>query len=377
MDFKESVKLLTEHIMSCKSDLHSEEATKTSLVLPFFQILGYDIFNTSEVKPELSCGKWFNKGKKVDYGIYHDGKLSMIIECKHLSETNLATHFAQLDYYFHALDAKFAILTNGITYQFYTDIDKTNKMDELPFLEIDLSNIEESQIAALKMFHKSSFEIDAIWKYAKQSKELDIITTEIKDVIKRELSAPSEDFARYFISKVYKEEISQCLLEHSIELVKQTIADATQMTSISSSSTCEIIKPYKESIVTVPNDSCMITETEKWNSVYSHVVSVYLGKMHITDAANRIHNLYNDVAQGSFIMYYYAYAKMLSGELHTRSISSSLRRILLDGIYNDYGEEGLRTALKAYLAHIKYQEKNGINPVKAKIIYEEYAQKII
>ena len=205
MDFKESVKSLTEHIMSYRSDLHSEEATKTSLVLPFFQILGYDIFNTSEVKPELSCGKWFNKGKKVDYGIYHDGKLSMIIECKHLSETNLATHFAQLDYYFHALDAKFAILTNGITYQFYTDIDKTNKMDELPFLEIDLSNIEERQIAALKMFHKSSFEIDAIWKYAKQSKELDIITTKIKDVIKRELSAPSEDFARYFISKVYKE----------------------------------------------------------------------------------------------------------------------------------------------------------------------------
>ena len=117
-----------------------------------------------------------------------------------------------------------------------------------------------------------------------------------------------------------------------------------------------------------------VGENEKWNDVYQYVVSVYMGKMSMKDAAERVHDLHC-VAPNSFVMYYYAFKNMLSGELHTRSISSSLRRILLDGIYKDYGKEGLRTALKAYLAHIKYQEKIGVNPVTAKNIYEEYASK--
>ena len=118
-------------------------------------------------------------------------------------------------------------------------------------------------------------------------------------------------------------------------------------------------------------------ENEKWNDVYQYVVSVYMGKMSMKDAAERVHDLYNNVATGSFRMYYDAYKKMLSGELYTMDIPSSLHIVFLENIDKNYGKEGLRTALKAYLAHIKYQEKNGINPVKAKIIYEEYAQKII
>ena len=154
------------------------------------------------------------------------------------------------------------------------------------------------------------------------------------------------------------------------------------MTSISSSTTCEIIKPYKESIVTVPNDSCMITETKKSNdaykfklysNVYQYILSVYMGKMSIEDAAERVHDLYDDVSIDSFKMYYNTYKKMRLGELYTRSISQDLHIILLEGIYKDYGKEGLKTALKAYLAHIEHYKKNGND----RVIYEKYAQKII
>ena len=225
MDFKDELNKLSEHINTYRDHLYSEEATKTSLVSPFFRLLGYDDSNPLEIKPELSCGKWFNKGKKVDYGIYHDGKLSIIVECKHSSETNLAAHFEQLDYYFHALEPKFAILTNGIIYQFYTDIDKANKMDEIPFLEIDLSNVEGYQVAILEMFHKSCYDAETIWNYAKQHKELDVITAGVEEVIKRELYTPSEDLVRYFISKVYCGEISRSLLEHSAEVLKRHFID--------------------------------------------------------------------------------------------------------------------------------------------------------
>lgn len=117
-------------------------------------------------------------------------------------------------------------------------------------------------------------------------------------------------------------------------------------------------------------------ENEKWNDVYLYVVSVYMDKISIKDAAEKIHNIHYNVAQNSFIMYYYAYKKMLSGELHTRSISQSLRKLFLDRIYENFGVMGLRKALKAYLAHIEFRKKNGDNPIKDKILYEEYANKI-
>ncbi len=254
MEFKESIKQLLKPVDEHRTDLNSEEATKTALILPFFRILGYDTSNPSEIKPELSCGKWFNRGKKVDYGIYQDGKLSMIVECKHLSETNLSAHFEQLDYYFHALDPKFAILTNGITYKFYTDIDKTNKMDEFPFLEIDLSNVKESQIEILRMFHKSYFDIDTIWNYAKQQKELRAISSEIENVVKSELTYPSDDLIRYFIGKVNNGNITQECFDILSQLVKNTIGEILNtpkiVTSISQSQSTNVytstLKNYSE-----------------------------------------------------------------------------------------------------------------------------------
>ena len=119
------------------------------------------------------------------------------------------------------------------------------------------------------------------------------------------------------------------------------------------------------------------SENEKWNDIYQYVLSVYMGKMSMKDAAERVHDLYNNVATGSFRMYYDAYKKMLLGELYTMDISSSLHIVFLENIDKNYGKEGLRTALKAFFAHIEYRKKNGNNPVTAKKIYEEYAQKII
>ena len=43
---------------------------------------------------------------------------------------NLERHDSQLFRYFGTTPAKFAILTNGIFYRFYTDLEDANKMDK-------------------------------------------------------------------------------------------------------------------------------------------------------------------------------------------------------------------------------------------------------
>ena len=137
MAFEENLKNLITRIKSMKNSISTEEATKTSIIMPFFQILGYDVFNPVEFIPEYTADVGIKKGEKVDYAICLNDKLTILIEAKSINQ-QLEKHDSQLFRYFGTTAAKFAILTNGLIYRFYTDLDEQNRMDSTPFFEIDL-----------------------------------------------------------------------------------------------------------------------------------------------------------------------------------------------------------------------------------------------
>lgn len=149
MDFIDQLKQFSKRVESLKDSISTEEATKTSIIMPFFAMLGYDVFNPQEFVPEYTADVGIKKGEKVDYAIFKDGKPVILIECKSINE-NLEKHDSQLFRYFVTSEAKFAILTNGILYRFYTDLEEPNKMDETPFLEIDILNLKENQVPEIK-----------------------------------------------------------------------------------------------------------------------------------------------------------------------------------------------------------------------------------
>src|SRR5438045_2977665 len=53
MDFIDQLNALAVKVPKLCDMLQTEEATKNALVLPFIRILGYDIFDPTEVIPEL------------------------------------------------------------------------------------------------------------------------------------------------------------------------------------------------------------------------------------------------------------------------------------------------------------------------------------
>ena len=114
-----------------RDSIQTEEATKTSLIMPFFSLLGYDVFDPNEFVPEFTADVGIKKGEKVDYAIVNEGQPVILIEAKWVGE-KLDRHDSQLFRYFGTTCAKFAILTNGVIYRFYTDLDEQNKMDEKP-----------------------------------------------------------------------------------------------------------------------------------------------------------------------------------------------------------------------------------------------------
>jgi predicted type IV restriction endonuclease len=214
MDFKDQLKQIADKIIKYKDSTQTEEATKNAFVMPFINALGYDIFNPQEVVPEFTADIGIKVGEKVDYAILKDDLPIILIECKHWKDS-LDIHNTQLLRYFNVTKAKFAILTNGINYRFYTE-SEPNKMDDKPFLDINIIEIKDNQIDELKKFHKSYYDTANILATANTLK----YSNEVKISLNNEFKQPSEDFVRHFVTQVYPGRATEKVMKQFSEIVK-------------------------------------------------------------------------------------------------------------------------------------------------------------
>jgi len=172
--------------------LGTEEATKNALVMPFIQALGYNVFDPAEVVPEFTADVGTKKGEKVDYAILKDGKPIILFECKKAGGDLSINHAGQLFRYFHVTAARFGVLTNGLVYRFFTDLEQPNKMDEKPFFEFNILDFKERDVEELKKFAKAAFDLDTILTTANDLK----YTRAIQNRLAEWMISPSEEFVR-------------------------------------------------------------------------------------------------------------------------------------------------------------------------------------
>lgn len=219
MDMNERLQQLSDRIEAIKASITTEEATKTSMIMPFFQLLGYDVFNPLEFVPEYTADVGLKKKEKVDYAIMVDGKPLILIECKSCNE-KLDKHSSQLIRYFNALiETKFAILTNGIIYNFYTDLDNANVMDQTPFLTVNLLNLKDRDIVELNKFKKDLLDVNSILSSAEDLK----YTGMVKAWMDREAANPSASFVKLIISDIYDGVKSQKVIDQFTPVVKKAL----------------------------------------------------------------------------------------------------------------------------------------------------------
>lgn len=219
MEFPEKLRELAARIPMQLEHIKTEEAAKSALVMPFLNALGYNVFDPREVTPELIADVGTKKGEKVDYAILKDGKPVMLFECKGASCNLDEVHASQLYRYFSVTDARIGVLTNGIVYRFFSDLEAANKMDSKPFFEVNMLALDELVMAELKKFGKSAFDVTSILATASELK----YTREIKRILARELAQPSEDFVRFFTSQVYGGRMTQSVREQFAELTKRAL----------------------------------------------------------------------------------------------------------------------------------------------------------
>lgn len=218
VEFTEKIKTFTARVGKLKDQVQTEESTKTSLIMPFFQLLGYDVFNPLEFVPEFVADVGIKKGEKVDYAIMIDDVPTILIEAKYAGE-NLDKHGSQLFRYFATTSAKFGILTNGVEYRFYTDLAETNKMDQVPFFSVNLLELKDIQINELKKFHKSAFDVGKVFASAEDLK----YTNQIKNFMQEQMEEPNDDFVTYISNKVYEGRKTKNIIEKFRPIVKKSL----------------------------------------------------------------------------------------------------------------------------------------------------------
>ncbi len=220
MEFLRRLSALAEKIRQQGAAIQTEEATKNAFVMPFINsVLGYDVFDPTEVIPEYVCDVGTKKGEKIDYAIFKNGEVQILVECKKIGEPLNVNHAAQLFRYFHVTNARIAILTNGQVYKFYTDLDSPNKMDEKPFLELDLLNIDEFIAPELQKLTKATFDVESIISAAGELKYV----SQIKRIITSQFIQPGENFVRFFASQVYEGPLTQKVKDQFNELTKKAL----------------------------------------------------------------------------------------------------------------------------------------------------------
>ena len=272
MDLADRIREVSGRIAKRLDSVKTEEGTKTALVLPFItHVLGFNVFDPDEVVPEFTADVGTKKGEKVDYAIISNGTPIMLFECKHYGVDLTKEPASQLYRYFSVTAARLGVLTDGVTYRFFSDIDEPNKMDQRPFLELNMLDAESIDADEIKRFTKPAFDLEKILDTSKDLK----YTREVLRLLAAEWGNPSEALVRHFAGQVYEgvktktviEQFERATRKAMHQFLTRQISDrlksALSTTDASESAENEA-DPAPE-----PTDTGIVTTEEEWRAYYA------------------------------------------------------------------------------------------------------------
>ena len=221
MVLRNAIKDIAAKVGRPGESLVTEEATKNALILPFIQALGYDVFDPAEVVPEFTADFGVKTGEKVDYAIKRDGELVMLVECKRAGAPLGSGQITQLARYFAFTAARFGVLTDGVLYKFFSDLDAANIMDAQPFWEINLGQATERDTLMLDHFTKQSFVLGEAHAAAADLKRI----AGMKAYLSLMLNQPDEEFVRLLAGRVFPDPLEEPRVAHFTNLAKAALGE--------------------------------------------------------------------------------------------------------------------------------------------------------
>ena len=163
---------LVSTINEVKQKIHShidelsqnENRTKTVLIEPVLNVLGWNVTDPNVVKIEYETNQYTNE--RVDYALFNDSKPLVVIEAKKLNGIR-TKHASDIVNYANFKGIQFAILTDGDVWEMY-DVFKVKELRERKVLDVQLSSIHSASCAlSLLLIWRSNIEFESPTKAQK------------------------------------------------------------------------------------------------------------------------------------------------------------------------------------------------------------------
>jgi hypothetical protein len=287
-DFRAALVAHAQTALDRAGRAQSEAATQQYLIIPFIQLLGYDPLDPDEVIPEAHASFSDKFKNRVDYAICLGGLPVIAIECKKVGTLSEANR-GELKGYFNAVPTvKLGILTDGLTYQLFTDTGLENMMDDEPFAVIDLNQVAREQVSeteldALTRLRKGTFDPANVGADARRKIYLGIYV----DVLGRTLTNPDERFVRTMLdmANIEGRRTTRMVEEHTpiVRDAAQSLLDRLILARVGFADRKDLVKvPEAATVVAVateapapapevaPGESGVVT-TETELEVYDYV----------------------------------------------------------------------------------------------------------
>ena len=202
-----------------------EERTKGSLIDPLLRCLGYDPNDPGQVRREAGI-----RSKRVDYMLIGEKDAKIAVEAKSAKTILSDKVIDQLDDYFHHSDAVAGVLTNGIDYWLFTDLDKTNVMDSEPYHRVNIKrpkDITDNDISHFKALARSHVQQNAVRRQARRERHRKLVN----EIVTTELHSPSQDFLKLVGRKAGIKPLTKAALKSLEPLVAEAIDQIRGVTS--------------------------------------------------------------------------------------------------------------------------------------------------
>lgn len=225
---------------------NNEAETRDYLIEPFLNILGYDKMDdyAHEFPLRLSAGKV----KKVDMVITISGKSpDILIECKQANKNLTDTNFKQLSEYYQAhKESTIGILTNGITYKFYSrSLEDKLKLNKEPFLVFNLTDFDSSDIENLVQFYRPFINMKDILEDAEEIYFLE----KFDNGLFKTLYKPNKEFIKLVYSNMGGNRMSDKINKRIYDLINSiSLAEALEKIKIAEA------KDSKDGIITTSQE---------------------------------------------------------------------------------------------------------------------------
>ena len=200
-DFVDRIKAVVAELRKRVPHCKTEEATKMSLILPFLEkVLGWNPYDPHQLVPEFAADIGTKRGEKVDFAAMADDEPAILIEAEKFGTDLGREHMNQLYRYFACTSARFAILTDGIRYLFFADLDDQNRMDPKPFFTLNLFEIDANSVAPLQAFSRTEFDVA---KNLELARDLRCIG-EVVNLLREVWAKPSDSFIKWIMAEVHE-----------------------------------------------------------------------------------------------------------------------------------------------------------------------------